>query len=90
MPAKCWIEVSDAYCKGCELCLARCPFGAVEMNPVPNSKKALATIIDEKCLGCGVCILGCEQNALTYEIVKPPEFIPAEPAFPVPRENLYQ
>jgi NAD-dependent dihydropyrimidine dehydrogenase PreA subunit len=75
--------VNPDLCKGCELCLARCPFGAVEMNPVPNSKKALATIIDEKCLGCGVCILGCEQNALTYEIVKPPEFIPAEPAFPL-------
>ena len=21
MPAKGWIEVSDAYCKGCELCI---------------------------------------------------------------------
>ncbi len=25
MPAKGWIEVSDTYCKGCELCLGACP-----------------------------------------------------------------
>ncbi len=25
MPAKGWIEVSDQYCKGCELCIQRVP-----------------------------------------------------------------
>jgi electron transport complex protein RnfB len=69
-------------CKGCKQCMKRCPFGAVEMDPVPNSKKAKAKIIDTKCLGCGVCILGCKQNALKFEMVRPPEFIPPKPALP--------
>jgi Pyruvate/2-oxoacid:ferredoxin oxidoreductase delta subunit len=70
-------------CKGCKQCLKRCPFGAVEIDPIPDTKKAKAKIVDEKCLGCGVCVLGCKQNALTYTIVRPPEFIPAKPALPL-------
>ena len=47
------------------------------MEPVPGSKKLRSKIIEEKCLGCGACIVGCKQQALAYEIVRPPEFIPA-------------
>ena len=73
--------VNLELCKGCKVCVARCPFGAIEMEPVPDSKKLKSKIIEEKCMGCGACILGCKQQALTYEIVKPPEFIPAQPPF---------
>lgn len=76
-------EVNLELCKGCKQCMKRCPFGAVEMDPIPNSKKSKARIIDEKCLGCGVCVLGCKQEALTYMLVRPPEFIPAKPALPM-------
>jgi electron transport complex protein RnfB len=76
-------EVNRELCKGCKQCMNRCPFGAVEMDPIPDSRKAKAKIIDEKCLGCGVCVLGCKQNALTYRIVRPPDFIPAKPALPL-------
>lgn len=73
--------VNSDLCKGCKVCVARCPFGAIEMEPVPDSKKLKSKIVDEKCMGCGACILGCKQQALVYEIVKPPEFIPPEPSF---------
>jgi Na+-translocating ferredoxin:NAD+ oxidoreductase subunit B len=73
--------VNLELCKGCKACVARCPFGAIEMEPVPSSQKLKSKILEEKCMGCGVCILGCKQNALIYEIVTPPEFIPAEPPF---------
>jgi Pyruvate/2-oxoacid:ferredoxin oxidoreductase delta subunit len=76
-------EVNPELCIGCKQCLKRCPFGAVEMDPIPDSKALRAGIIAEKCLGCGICVLGCKQNALTYMIVRPPEFIPAEPALPL-------
>jgi ferredoxin len=61
----------------------RCPFDAIEMVPVPNSKKMKARVINEKCMGCGVCILGCKAKALTFELVRPPEFIPPRPSTPM-------
>ena len=32
MPAKGWIEVSDQYCKGCELCISACPPQVMELD----------------------------------------------------------
>ena len=32
MPAKGWIEVSDTYCKGCELCISACPQEVMELD----------------------------------------------------------
>ena len=32
MAVKGWIEVSDTYCKGCELCLSACPQSVMELN----------------------------------------------------------
>ena len=62
-------------CIGCQECVERCPFYAVEMVKPPDSKKLKASIIAENCMGCGVCIVGCEQRALTFELVRPPEYI---------------
>lgn len=73
-------ELNPELCKGCKQCMKRCPFGAIAMDPIRDTKKARARIIDDKCLGCGVCVLGCKQDALTYVLVRPPEFIPSKPA----------
>jgi Pyruvate/2-oxoacid:ferredoxin oxidoreductase delta subunit/DNA-binding Lrp family transcriptional regulator len=67
--------VDEEKCTGCQDCVERCPFDAIEMKKPANSKKLKASIINEKCMGCGVCIVGCEQRALTYELVRPPEYI---------------
>jgi len=68
--------VDEDKCKGCQTCVKRCKFDAVEMKKRrPNSKKQLAVISAEKCKGCGLCIISCKQNALHYEIVRPPEYI---------------
>ena len=67
--------VNEALCKGCQDCVERCPFEAVEMRPSAGSKKLKASIAPDKCKGCGLCIVGCKQNAITYEIVRPPEYI---------------
>ena len=65
----------DDKCKGCQDCVERCPFEAVEMRKSGNSKKLKAYVDPEKCKGCGLCIVGCKQNAITYRIVRPPEYL---------------
>ncbi len=67
--------VNEGLCKGCELCVKRCKFDAIEMKPDAKSKKSKAVINAEKCKGCGLCIIECKQNAMRYEIVRPPEYL---------------
>ena len=62
-------------CIGCQTCVDRCFFDAIEMTKVPGSKKLKAVINEEKCMGCGLCVIGCEQNALIFDLVRPPEFL---------------
>jgi Pyruvate/2-oxoacid:ferredoxin oxidoreductase delta subunit len=65
-------------CSGCQTCVERCHFDAIEMQKMPNSKKLKANITNEKCMGCGLCVIKCPQNAITLELIRPPEHIPAE------------
>jgi Na+-translocating ferredoxin:NAD+ oxidoreductase subunit B len=67
--------IDTEKCTGCQTCLDRCPFDAVEMVKVPGSKKMKASIDKDKCMGCGICIVGCPEKAMTYDLVRPPEYI---------------
>ncbi len=67
--------VDSDKCKGCEQCLKRCPFEAVSMEKVDHSQKHKAVVDADKCKGCGVCIVSCKQNAMTYRIVRPEEYL---------------
>lgn len=63
-------------CTGCQTCIERCHFDAIELYKPEGSKKFKAKVISEKCFGCGVCVVGCKQNAIKLKAVRPPEFIP--------------
>ena len=64
------VEVDQELCTGCQDCVERCFFEAIEMKQAPPSKKLKATIDKEKCFGCGLCAIVCEPEALTMRLLK--------------------
>jgi NAD-dependent dihydropyrimidine dehydrogenase PreA subunit len=90
--------VDDDKCKGCQVCLKRCKFEAIEMRKDTHSGKFKAWVDPAKCKGCGLCIIDCKQNAMRYEIVRPVEYMkgrsssvsdPKAPPRTVPVFGLY-
>jgi ferredoxin len=69
-------SVNQDACNGCQTCMGRCMFDAIEMVKVPVSKKLKAKVIAKKCMGCGLCVYTCEQKAIRFDIVRPPIHIP--------------
>jgi 2-oxoglutarate ferredoxin oxidoreductase subunit delta len=74
MPAKGWIEVSDTYCKGCELCISACPQSVMELDMTRLTPKGYhpAHTFKDGCTGCAICALVCPDAAITVyrEIIK--------------------
>lgn len=68
--------VDKDLCNGCQVCVDRCQFNAIEMVKVPRSRKLKAAIDPEKCYGCGVCVVKCPTRALTLKVARPVEHIP--------------
>jgi Na+-translocating ferredoxin:NAD+ oxidoreductase subunit B len=77
-------EVDEEKCTGCQACIKKCQFDAIQMNQPAGTRKGKATIVAEKCKGCGVCIVGCKERALTYKLVRPPEYITNAPHRVIP------
>jgi NAD-dependent dihydropyrimidine dehydrogenase PreA subunit len=78
-PSRYKAVIDQEKCEGCQTCIERCYFDAIEMRKVPGSKKMKAFIIDTQCMGCGLCIFKCPSGAMRLELVRPPEHIPTGP-----------
>jgi ferredoxin len=50
-------------CKGCGVCISRCPIKAIELY-TNNENKKLAKCVEDRCIGCGVCIPSCSFEAM--------------------------
>ena len=50
-------------CRGCGMCAALCPYGAIEMVETDDGKKA--EMIEVACKGCGTCAATCYKRAIT-------------------------
>jgi electron transport complex protein RnfB len=57
--------VDESRCTGCELCIDRCPFGALSVAD------GLCQVDGLRCFGCGLCVSACPDEALT--MVRRPE-----------------
>jgi len=63
------ITVFHGLCKGCGLCLEKCPFKAIKFSQKDLGVYNTPTIeIDlEKCTACGICEITCPDSALKVE-----------------------
>ena len=57
------VLADEDACRGCGLCVALCPYGALEIQQTEKGRKV--HVIDVACKGCGVCAATCYQHALT-------------------------
>lgn len=57
------VLADEDACRGCGLCVALCPYGALEIEQTQKGRKV--HVIDVACKGCGVCAATCYQHALT-------------------------
>ncbi len=54
-------EIISDKCIGCQICVAECPVGAIEM------RNGVAHIDPEICIGCGKCAEVCPVDAVKFE-----------------------
>ena len=61
------IEFKDDWCKGCNLCIDRCPLNALEESDRLNKKGVRPPQLkkDNKCNYCRLCELICPDLAIT-------------------------
>lgn len=56
------VLADEDACRGCGLCVALCPYGALEIVRTEKGRKV--RVISVACKGCGVCAATCYQHAL--------------------------
>ncbi len=67
-PSRFRVKLDEEECTGCETCIDRCQFKAIEVDDI-------ARINMDKCFGCGNCVQTCPSEALILEEIRPKEFI---------------
>jgi len=64
---KTWARFPE-YCKGCALCIARCPVNALSFSDDLGFLGNPTPIVDiDKCIGCGMCEKTCPDGAIRVD-----------------------
>ena len=55
--------VDKDACRGCSLCVALCPYGALDIEETPGGRKV--KLVSASCKGCGICAATCYRHAIS-------------------------
>jgi 2-oxoglutarate ferredoxin oxidoreductase subunit delta len=60
------IEINQALCKGCEVCIAFCPKNLITLSDKLNAAGYLPSAFQDsgECTGCAVCAIVCPEVAI--------------------------
>jgi Pyruvate/2-oxoacid:ferredoxin oxidoreductase delta subunit/predicted transcriptional regulator len=72
-PSRFRATVAADECNACELCLDRCYFDALAVD----DDSGVAVVDQENCMGCGLCTVVCPTDAISMELARPEDFVPA-------------
>jgi len=61
------IEIKEDWCKGCRICIERCPVGALEESDQINKRGVRPPRLkkNNECNSCRLCELICPDLAIT-------------------------
>jgi heterodisulfide reductase subunit A-like polyferredoxin len=59
-------SVDEDLCSGCGVCLAICPYNAIEsqIKEIDGKEKKVSHVIEALCKGCGSCAAACPSGAI--------------------------
>jgi len=60
------VVIENKYCKGCGLCINKCPTGVLFFQNTPTNKWGVEVVADgpEYCIGCRMCEMHCPDFAI--------------------------
>ncbi len=60
------IEINQALCKGCEVCIAFCPKKLITLSDKLNAAGYLPSVFKDgsECTGCAACAVVCPEVAI--------------------------
>jgi len=63
------VIIDDFLCKGCKICIEKCPYKVLEVSGKVGDYGALVptAVHEEKCTGCKVCVIFCPDFAIAIE-----------------------
>jgi len=66
-------EVNEAICAGCGMCVAICPYKAIELKTITERvagktiERKVASVNSGLCQGCGACTVTCRSSAINLK-----------------------
>ena len=60
------LSINEDLCSGCGICVASCPFEALELRK--HNDKYTVYLKIESCRGCGVCSAACPTGAIAMSL----------------------